>query len=316
MAKLLVLLIPALCAVSVDAARRMRKGVLDQVESEVEDMQESGADMSNQALWLRAWKETTEKYHVADADINDEMKRNLMPEAQKLWKSFLQARHQLKQKQQSQESKAQTAADSDAETLEDLKQQMAEKLTAHLKDIKDDDVPPPVETTTTTSTESPDQVRMDELREKEREKLTAHVKDVKDDDESQTTTAAASTTESAQARQAREDNEKLAELKDEMAKKLTEDHPEGDAGSKSFVQEQTTTTTTTTVTMDEAEQEKTMSLLKTGNLGGNLFTRFQKPKPAPVEVKVAAQPEAAADSSSDSEGEVSQDFDQYDSMDS
>lgn len=304
--KIVLALIPVLC--TVDAARHMRKshaaGVLDQAESEVNQMD----DTSNQALWKHAWEETLEKYHVAENDANAQ--QAVYPEAKKYYKSLIQARHTLREQNQ-QESAGSSAAQSDEETLEDLKQQMAEKLTANLKNIKDDDTPV-VTTTTTTTSESADQLQMEQLRAAANEKLTARLKEVKDDDDTATTTTAKPQPESAEAKQQREDQDKLAELKDEMAKKLTEDHPESQAqDSKSFVQEQSTTTTTTT--MNEEQQEKTLALLKTGNLGGNLFSRYKPAEqPAPVQAK-PAQPQPV-DTSSDSEGEVSSDFDQYDNM--
>lgn len=307
MMKLLALLFPLLCTVDALSRNKVLKArnFQDQAESEIQDLQ----DTSNQALWKHAWEETLDRYHVAENDENAQ--KTVYPEAKKYYKSLIQARNRLQQQQAQQESEASNHQNSDEETLADLKQQMAAKLTAGVKEIKEDDGVWAPTTTTTTTTENADQVQMDKLKAAEAEKLTANMKNVKDDDAPVTTTV--STTESPEARQQREDNEKLAELKEKMAAKLTEDAP-ATPESKSLLQQESTTTTTTT--MDAAEQEKTLALLKTGSLGGNLFARY-KPAEAPAAPVVAAKPAPSqqADASSDSEGEVANDFDQYDNMD-
>merc|ERR1719238_1459967 len=133
--QLLALFLPLLC--TVDALSHNKKhdskwgiqllaarNFQDEAESEIQQLD----DTSNQGLWKHAWEETLERYHVAENDENAQ--KTVYPEAKKYYKSLIQARKRLQEQQAKQEAASTSQADSDEETLADLKQQMAEKLTA------------------------------------------------------------------------------------------------------------------------------------------------------------------------------------------
>lgn len=221
------------------------------------------SDVSNQALWQEAWSQTLTKHDASDALMNDALKNALMPDAQLHFNNLLQARHRMKKKmemlqeQQTQQQDAQSKAQQqDSEDLESAKNNFLAKMTAGIKDIKDDD--PPAKTTTTT-TENPQVVaereRMESLKAQEMSKMTEGVAEAKDDTPSTTTT----TVDPA----AKAEKEHFDELKAKEMSKLTANLDEKSLDAAEATATTTTTTTTTTVTLGAAGR-KIMAEIQSG----------------------------------------------------
>jgi hypothetical protein len=251
-----------------------------EADEEVQGMQ----DVSNKALWQEAWGQTLSKHDASDALMNDQLKEALYPEAQMLFNNLLQARHRLKQKmsalqeqQQQQDEEANKGKQADSEAFESAKAGFLERMTAGIKDIRDDDPPA---TTTTTTTENAEVVKerlaMAALKDSELQKMTAGVAEAKDDAPSTTTT----TVDPA----AQAEKEHFDQLKQAEMSKLTSglDEKSIDAAEKTATT--TTTSTTTTVTLGEAGK-KIMAEISTGKfvLPSN-FAGIQQPQQtAPVD---------------------------------
>lgn len=274
--------------------------IAKQADEEVQSMQ----DLSNKALWQEAWGDTLSKHGASDALMNDALKNALYPDAQLHFQNLIQARHRLKatmqsqQEQDQQEQDAQHASQNqDHEVFENAKAGFLQRMTAGIKDIKDDD--PPSTTTIATTTEDPQVVKEREqmalLKEKEMSKMTEGVAETKEEEVPSTTT---STMDPAAAAE----KEHFEQLKEQEMSKLTQNLDDKSVTAAEVTATTTTTTTTTTETLGAAGK-KIMAEISSGKfvLPAN-FAGLQTPQQQP-------QQEEKQDNVDDSE--AGQDFDQF-----
>lgn len=261
-------------------------------------------DTSNNALWEESWSQTLAKHDASDALMNDKLKSALYPEAQLHFQNLLAARHRLKEsmnaqqeQQEQQEEEATKGQRQDHQAFEDAKAGFLQRMTAGLKDIKEDDAPAP---TTTTSTENPEVVKqrlaMAALKDQEMQKMTAGVAEVQDDPTPSTTTTTIDP--AAQAEKEHFDQLKAAEMS-----KLTSglDDSSIDAAEKTATT--TVATTTTTMTLGEAGK-KIIAEISSGKyvLPTDRFAGIQTPQ---------QKPEADAPQDDAAMSETMEDLDTY-----
>lgn len=247
-----------------------------QADEEVSNMQ----DVSNQALWQQAWGQTLSKHDASDALMSDQLKSALYPEAQMLFNNLLEARRRLKQKmsalQEQQEQKEEEATKGqrqDQEQFESAKAGFLERMTAGIKDIKDDDAPA---TTTTTTTENAQVVKerlaMVALKDQELQKMTAGVAEVRDDPVPAATTTTVDP-------KAQAEKEHFDQLKQAEMVKLTSGLDDKSIDESEKTATTTTTGTTTTPTLGEAGK-KIMAEITSGKyvLPTERFAGIQQPQ--------------------------------------
>lgn len=250
-----------------------------QADEEVQGME----DVSNKALWQEAWGKTLSKHDASDALMSDKLKNALYPEAQMLFNNLLQARHRMKQQmsalqeqQEQKEFEATKGQREDNEVFENAKAGFLERMTAGLKNIKEDDAPAP---TTTTTTEDPEVVKqrvaMAQLKDQELQKMTAGVADVKDDP-----IPSATTTTVDPAAQA--EKEHFDQLKQAEMSKLTSGLDDKSIEDAEKTATTTMTSTTTTLSLGEAGK-KIMAEITSGKyvLPTERFAGIQEPQQTP-----------------------------------
>jgi len=302
--KTIVLVLVTGCAYAAHIKSHDDHEIADAADRELQGLQ----DMSNKGLWQESWSQTLAKHDASDAMMNDNLKQALYPEAQLHFTNLIQARHrytqQMKaqQEQQAQEQDEQTKGQQqDKEVFDNAKQGFLERMTAGLKNIKDDDAP--ATTTTTTTTENAQVVKerkqMEDLKEKEMSKMTEGVAEAKEDDAPSTTT----TTVDPAAQAEKEHFDKLKEA--EMAK-LTSNLDDNKIDAAEATVTTTTTTSTTTMTLGEAGK-KIMAEITSG--------KYVLPTDRFAGIQTAEQkPEDKEDSHDDNDSAMSEtvaDMDQY-----
>lgn len=273
-----VLVLLSFCADAANIRMHDDNDIARQADAEVQSME----DVSNNALWQHAWGQTLSKHDASDALMSDNLKKALYPEAEVKFNNLLAARHRLKQKmaalQEQQEQKEEEATKSqraDQEAFDSAKQGFLERMTAGIKDIKEDDPPT---TTTTTTTENPEVVKerlaMAALKDQELHKMTAGVAEIKDEPTASTTTT---TIDPA----AQAEKEHFDQLKQAEAAKLTAGLDDKSIEDAEKTATTTTTSTTTTVSLGEAGK-KIMAEIQSGKfvLPAN-FAGIQQPQQTP-----------------------------------
>lgn len=241
------------------------------------------SDLSNKGLWQEAWSQTLAKHDASDALMNDGLKRALYPEAQDKFQNLIQARHRLKEKmqvqqdqEQQQEATQNAGQQQDKDFFENAKAGFLQRMTAGIKDIKDDD--PPSTTTATTTTEDPQVVKereqMEELKAKEMSKMTDGVAETKEEDAPSTTTT---TMDPA----AKAEKDHFEQLKSAEMLKLTSNLDDKSIDAAEATATTTTTTSTTTMSLGEAGK-KIMAEITSGKFVlPNNFAGLQTPQQPP-----------------------------------
>lgn len=220
-------------------------------------------DLSNQGLWQQAWSQTLAKHDASDALMNDALKKALYPEAQLHFQNLIEARHRFKQQMKMQQDQQQQPQDpqakaqqEDHEAFENAKNGFLQRMTAGIKDIRDDD--PPAHTTTTTTENLQvvqEREKMSALKDKEMAKMTEGVAEAKDDTPSTTTTTMDPAVKA--------EKEHFEALKDQEMSKLTANLDEKSISAAEATATTTTTSTTTTMSLGAAGR-KIMAEIQSG----------------------------------------------------
>jgi hypothetical protein len=265
MMKAVVLILAAHCVRAVNVRARDDTEIARAADQEVQGLQ----DLSNKGLWQKAWSQTVAE-HSGDTWISFANSKDLLyPKAQILFQNLIKARHRLKAKmdQQKEDQQKEDEPQQDAQNAQQQEQQQEQhfaadakanflqKMTAGIKDIRDDDLAPT--TTAKTTTENPQVVKereqMAEIKAKEMAKMTAGVAEAKDVAPKITTT-----TEDPAARAEKEHLEQIKEA--EIAKLTAQTDAKSVAKAEATVTTTTTTTTTMSTTMNAAGKKFIASL--------------------------------------------------------
>jgi len=265
------------------------------------DMGPGDKSMSKQALWQEAWSQTLEKYHAPEdvSEMGTDLQDQLYGDAQKLWKSWLQVRHQRARESRNDQETDENADEESTSTLPAV----ALRLLAGVNSKENDE--PPATTTTTTTTENPEATRQREqlaaLQKMAVSKLTQgmaetreeEIEDAKEEEMREATSTTSTTTTTF--------NQAIAKLLAGVNAPVP---------SVSIKETTTTTTTTTTTPLKLTEAgRKTIAFLESGT--------FSWPRNREQQTKSDDEDDDEEDSSKattegGSDSEAATDFDQYD----